>query len=94
VTAELDRHDDVPKEPLEQQAFEDARFALEALLAGLGEPFFLKPDPEKVRTPNDPFGERRGDPARCRLDALIVAPESLNPSHSGRRPPRNALELS
>jgi hypothetical protein len=94
VPPELDSYDDVAKEPLEQQAFEDAGLALEALTIGKREPLFLNPDPEEVGAPGDPLGEGRGDPTGRCLDALIIAPESLNPSHSGPPPaPERACYL-
>src|SRR5258707_8823230 len=45
---ELDGDDDVAKEPLEQQALEDAGLALEALPIGVGEDLFQEPDPEEI----------------------------------------------
>src|SRR6266481_872095 len=87
VPHELDGYDDVAKEPLEQQALEDAGLALEALAIGVREGLFQEPDTEEIRAADEAVGEGRSDPAGCRLDALIIAPESLNPSHRDPRPP-------
>src|SRR6266446_3032060 len=94
VPPELDGDDDVAKEPLEQQALEDAGLALEALAIGVRGGLFQEPDPKEIRAADDAVGEGRSDPAGCRLDALIVAPESLNPSHGDPRPaPERARSL-
>jgi len=95
VPPELEGDDDISKEPLEQQALEDARLALEALAIGAREPLFLEADPEEVGTPGHPLGKGRSDAGRCRLDASIIAPESLNQSHSGSRlPPQRTRYLA
>lgn len=61
------------------------RLALEALAIGARRPLFFEADPEEVGTSGHPRGKGRRDACRCRLDASIIAPESLNPSHSGPR---------
>lgn len=91
MPAELERHADVAKEPLEQKALENARLTLEALAIGAGEALFFETGPEDVGALGHPLGKRRGDAGRRRLDASIIAPESLNPSHSGPHPPRVAM---
>ena len=69
VPPELEGHDDVSKEPLEQQALEDARLALEALAIG-ARALVLEPDPEEVGTPGHLLGKGRRDPAGVALTRL------------------------
>ena len=61
VPSKLDGYDDVAKEPLEEQALEDAGLALEALAIGVREGLFQEPDPEEIRAADDAVGEGRSD---------------------------------
>jgi hypothetical protein len=75
VPAELGGNHEATQEPLEEHAFEDTRFILEALGVTAREALLLQPGPEDVGTVNDALGEGRGDTRWGCPDTPTLAPE-------------------